>query len=157
MRKQVVQTLGQLSLVVAIALTVFSVSAVAQSLDLPMRAKVPFEFKVGAKTFPAGEYSFQRSNMNSGDLIVRVNNIESDRNAFPMTIPVVRYTAQEKGSVVFNRYGDEYFLAEIWAAGATTGRALPRSNEEREVRHKYRDITRKLGQRVTITIEVATP
>jgi hypothetical protein len=43
------------------------------------------------------------------------------------------------GSLVFHRYGDEYFLSEIWPAGSSTGRGLPKSRAERELKRKAQD------------------
>ena len=37
------------------------------------------------------------------------------------------------GKLVFNRYGDQYFLSKIWAPSSDTGRELPKSRLEREV------------------------
>ena len=34
---------------------------------------------------------------------------------------------------VFHRYGDHYFLVQVWPAGATTGRAIPKSRQELEI------------------------
>jgi hypothetical protein len=35
--------------------------------------------------------------------------------------------------LVFHRYGSQYFLAQVWSAGNSEGRELPRSRAEREV------------------------
>jgi hypothetical protein len=31
-----------------------------------------------------------------------------------------------------HRLGDQYFLSQIWAAGSSTGRVIPKSRSERE-------------------------
>jgi hypothetical protein len=41
--------------------------------------------------------------------------------------------APDQGKLVFNRYGDRYFLSEIWTAGDTSGRTLLVSKVEREL------------------------
>ena len=41
--------------------------------------------------------------------------------------------APEKGKLVFSRYGDQYFLSEIWMTGASVGHKLPRSRREVEI------------------------
>jgi hypothetical protein len=38
-----------------------------------------------------------------------------------------------QGKLVFHRYGDEYFLSQIWQAGVNAGRELPKSRREIEV------------------------
>jgi hypothetical protein len=35
--------------------------------------------------------------------------------------------------LVFNRYGDQYFLSKIWTRSSLTGRGLTKSRLEREV------------------------
>jgi hypothetical protein len=40
---------------------------------------------------------------------------------------------QRHSKLVFRRYGDEYFLREVWISGAMTGREFPMSRRERQV------------------------
>jgi len=42
-------------------------------------------------------------------------------------------TPASKTKLVFNRYRDQYFLAEIWVEGATLGRRLLKSSREKEL------------------------
>jgi len=41
--------------------------------------------------------------------------------------------ASQQTKLVFTRYGDQYFLSEIWMAGTTVGQKLPKSRREREL------------------------
>ncbi len=45
--------------------------------------------------------------------------------------------AQEKTKLVFHRYGDQYFLAQIWTEGNNRGLELPKTRREREVAMSY--------------------
>jgi len=47
--------------------------------------------------------------------------------------PLVRSGAPEQSTLVFNRYGSSYFLADIWWAGVTSGLELPKSKTEKEL------------------------
>jgi hypothetical protein len=40
---------------------------------------------------------------------------------------------QAESKLVFNRYGDHYFLSQIWEAGDNAGRELMKSREERQL------------------------
>jgi hypothetical protein len=74
-----------------------------------------------------------------------------------MTIPVNTLEPTESGRLVFHRYGDDYFLYEIWPAGATTGRELVQSHREKEVQRKLREdvgAALKTPRPQTITIVV---
>jgi len=41
--------------------------------------------------------------------------------------------------VLFLRYGNEYFLSEVWPKGGSVGRALPKTRVERELERKAQD------------------
>ena len=38
----------------------------------------------------------------------------------------------EQGKLIFNRYGDNYFLSQVWPPGVT-GRGIAKSNREKEL------------------------
>jgi hypothetical protein len=42
-------------------------------------------------------------------------------------------TIQREGKLIFNRYGDTNFLAQVWRPGRTDGNALLASKSEREM------------------------
>jgi len=44
----------------------------------------------------------------------------------------VKSHAADHGSLVFDRYGDKYFLRQIWTAGETGGLECPKSRAEKE-------------------------
>jgi hypothetical protein len=44
-----------------------------------------------------------------------------------------RNSAPDQSSLVFHRYGSNYFLADIWWAGVTSGLELPKSKTEKEL------------------------
>ena len=58
--------------------------------------------------------------------------------------------------VVFHRYGQRYFLSEVWAPGQQTGRQLVKSAEERSVEKQLAAISSKseLARNSYETVEV---
>jgi hypothetical protein len=92
-----------------------------------LTAKVPFDFTVGRKSFPAGEYTL-KVDANSGTIFLQ----SADRryNMFALTIPASSGKNQT-AHLTFNRYGDQYFLSQIWGRGSN-GREVIRSAAERE-------------------------
>jgi hypothetical protein len=56
----------------------------------------------------------------------------------------------EKTKLVFNRYGSQYFLAEIWVGSAALGRQLPKTSREKEL---AKEVASDLTQR---RVEVVT-
>ena len=132
MKKEVVKGLAKISLLVVMTMIAVGTPAKAQSLEYTLTAKIPFDFTVADKTFQAGEYSILRAQPSAGDTILRISSKDGHTNINRWTIPVIRLTSQDKATLVFHRYGDEYFLAQIWPAGANTGRLLPKSRGERD-------------------------
>ena len=160
MKKQILQLSGRIGLMLVIAMTIVNSSAKGQSLEYGMKVRIPFDFKVDKQEFPAGDYSFRRASQTSGDLVVHIESTDGKANGFPVTFPVIGTKTREKGGVVFHRYGNDYFLAEMWAPGSTTGRGLSRSDGERKLQKQLGDLSdaapkeKRVG---TITIEVTGP
>ena len=123
--------LVKFGLVAVIAMVASVVPTKAQSLQNPLTVNIPFDFTVLDKKLPAGKYSFSRAQVSDGDLVVQISSADG-KSVARLTRPVVTRDAANDGMLVFHQYGDEYFLYEIWPAGANTGRAFPKSRAERE-------------------------
>lgn len=95
-----------------------------------LRASVPFDFVVGGRTMPAGDYVLGTP----GDLgLLRVQNAAAGITpALTATNAADGPLDGDKSFLTFHRYGNDYFLAEIWNGSAATGRSLPMSRTERE-------------------------
>jgi hypothetical protein len=113
-------------LMISILMVLSAVSANAQRGG-SFVAKVPFAFTVSGKTLPAGEYLFARGTQASSEVV----SIRSrDGGAFAQTKPVQTQDIREKSQVIFKRYGDQYFLFQIWVSGKSFGRELFKSGTE---------------------------
>lgn len=135
--KKVVVKFGLLAVVAMIAA---SVPTKAQSLQYKLTANIPFDFTVIDKKLPAGKYSISRAQNSNGDMVIQIVSADGEENVSRLTIPVLTRDPVKRGTLVFHQYGDEYFLSEIWPAGGTTGRELPKSRSEREVERKNSDV-----------------
>ena len=125
-----------------LAMTIVAgVSAQAQSLQYKLTANIPFDFTVGEKKLSAGKYSVGRAQETSGDKVLQIRSTDGNVIVNRFSIPVVTFNPKNQGSLVFHRYGDDYFLSQIWPAGASTGRALPKSHAERELERNARENT----------------
>jgi|SRR4030095_6425234 hypothetical protein len=136
MKRSFTKGLTMGGLVIGLAMFAATASANAQSLEHPTRVNVPFDFVVANKKLPAGKYLISRAQPNAGDLVLAVTSRDNQANAFSFTVPVQVLTATDKGKLVFHRYGDQYFLSEVWPAGATTGRVMAKSGAERDLEKK---------------------
>ncbi len=103
----------------------------AQAASSKVFAKIPFEFEVGGKTLPAGDYKFvHRTLRGIHPDVVLVQNRDTDATATVMTRPVLDWASPGQAKIVFHRYGNHYFLSQFWL-GSWTGREIPESHRER--------------------------
>lgn len=133
--KQVVR-LTMIGLLSVVAMVVMVGSAQAQSLGNKIRINVPFEFSVGDKKLPAGEYSIGRAMPSSGDTVLLISRVNEKDSVFPLTNSAQSLEPKDADTLVFHRYGDQYFLFQVWPAGATYGRVVVKSRSEREAQRK---------------------
>lgn len=93
-----------------------------------VQVSVPFRFRVGGKTFAAGEYT-----MVAGSHQVRVVSQGDNRTlAIAIANDFAGHSAGANGRVVFRCYGEHCFLAEVWSPVEDNGRQLVTSREEAE-------------------------
>ncbi|HEY6216370.1 MAG TPA: hypothetical protein VIW74_06875, partial [Pyrinomonadaceae bacterium] len=86
----------------------------------------------GEKTFPAGKYEFERIWKNSDSVWV-IRHKDNVGESMLLTRPVRANETQQETRLVFHRYGDLYFLSEIWTAGDELGREIQMSNREKSL------------------------
>jgi hypothetical protein len=135
MKTQIAKGLAILMVTLAFA----AASAVVANGQTPqgLRAQVPFDFVAADKTLPAGEYQVRPYN-DSGNLIV-IGNHDGDR-AIQLSNPAQRREKQLGAKLVFHKYGNTYFLSQIWMAGESTGRQVPRTRQERAMERELKAI-----------------
>jgi hypothetical protein len=139
MKNVVAKGVAKLGLLAVMMIIAASVSANAQSLNYRLTANIPFEFSVAGQKLPAGKYWVNRAQIGNGDAVVQIRSTDGHQNITRLTIPVSVLNPAKDGSLVFHRYGDDYFLSEIWPAGGQTGRVLPKTRTERELERKAQD------------------
>ncbi len=153
MKRQIVRGTTMLLLAVALAFVTAVASANAQSRR--SIADVPFEFVAGNKTLPAGHYTIADSTL-AGN-VVQITARKKDASVFAMTVGLSTKAANEEGKLVFHRYGNRYFLAEIWTGGNREGQKLSKSREEKSIENELAIISSKteLPQRSYERVEIA--
>jgi len=127
MKKQALKNFTMLGLL----LMVTAVSVAAQS-ERSKVTNIPFNFIVGGKTLPAGEYTVE-PNRRDYDKVWLVQSRDGHASALFITMPARASETQEKTKLVFHKYGDQYFLSQIWTAGGNSGRELLMPRLERDV------------------------
>ena len=91
------------------------------------------------QTLPAGKYSIGRSQETSGDTVLQIRSNDGQSTTNRFSIPIVSFKTKSRGELIFHRYGDQYFLSEVWPAGGGTGRAFLKTRTERDLEKSARD------------------
>jgi hypothetical protein len=112
------------------ALTVMTSTRVARAQET-MRVNVPFDFVAGNTSLPAGEYSVETSGPTH--TLILIDRKDASTSALIITNAAVSAEPQSESKLIFNRYGDRYFLSQVWTAGYSTGRQLLKSAREKEM------------------------
>jgi hypothetical protein len=121
----------QLFALLSLGVIMAASSAFAQTV----KADIPFSYIVSGGTLPAGEYTIQKLALSSQTLVIRSSDGQTQRMVQPNRCEAMNAPGQSK--LVFHKYGDEYFLAEIWVAGNNSGHQFPKSRRETQVARDY--------------------
>jgi len=121
MKRQVLTLVGVLSLLLAAG------SAYAQTIRV--KADVPFGFIADKTTLAPGQYTLQTLGTD------RIVLISSGSRPVAMVIAngILSAEPSENTKLVFHRYGDRYFLSQIWVAGENSGHQLRKGAREAEM------------------------
>lgn len=130
MKKQILNLVVTLSIIVTLAVAGFA------GLSAKVTASIPFDFMVGNKKLPAGKYTVERHNININGLLF-IRSAETKSSAAFLTMDASGKNSPE-ARLVFRRYGNQYFLAQIHD-GINSGRELIKSKAEREAASAERD------------------
>ena len=84
-----------------------------------MKVNVPFSFAVEDHSLPAGEYTITTV---TPERSIRIASADGKHAAVINTLPNYVSQPSTKTYLVFHRYGDQYFLAQVWTAGENVGR-----------------------------------
>ena len=114
----------------AFALSAFAPGsrAIAQNSSEHVVATVPFDFRTGSEVMPAGKYDIRTLS----DHVLLLRGVTQNRSQILMAIGSTTMKPTDKGRLVFHRYGNKYFLHQIWSPSATNGFELPKSHAEKE-------------------------
>ena len=116
------------------AIALFAASSLAAAGNLSaqnyqMKANIPFAFTMGSKTLPAGSYTVSSP-------MPYVVTVRNNQNHLGAASAVHDSDKQSRNSVlVFNRYGDQYFLKEILSPNAMNV-SVPRCKREKSAQRQ---------------------
>src|SRR5438093_8352086 len=102
---------------------VLGISTRAQSRNRQqLRVDIPFAFNVGNTSLPAGEYRIHVVNPSSDRSVLQIASLDGRSTMMVQTTDIEGWSTS-KPKLTFRRYGDQYFLAQVWMAAESTGLA----------------------------------
>jgi len=118
---------------VVVTLVVLSGMAAAQlASNTRIVAQVPFEFMVANKIVPAGTWEVRTATMDRRTLTIA--NVDAKVGLLSGSSWTEGKQSAAHYALVFNRYGDRYFLTGIKVQGSKITYRLPASKAEAELR-----------------------
>jgi len=112
-----------LAFLAATLISMCSARAHAQSVEF----KVPFDFIVGNQTLPTGTYRVSHADQN----VLLIRSLDGRSHALTSTFATdARQPAG--GQIVFNRYGNRYFLHEVLCSDLAMNAEIPKSRNEKQ-------------------------
>lgn len=117
-------------LMLAAAAALLAAPAAYSQLNPSVQARIPFAFEVSNRTLPAGEYVVETGPVPG---LIKLDCADCHTRIFVGTNAVRSSHTMGEAKLVFQRYGDRYFLRQIWTVGTDTGREVPMSKAEKEL------------------------
>lgn len=114
-------TVLRLTVILAVVMA-FTASAYAQGLSAK-RSKfvVPFEFNVGQKVLAPGEYT-----VSADSEVIRIQSKDGKQHIAQLPSAKVGNGRETSSKLMFKRYGDSYYLAQVWLSDGF-GRQIKRT------------------------------
>jgi hypothetical protein len=113
-------------MVLAAVALILGSAAFSQTVSL--RAEVPFNFVVGDKVYPAGEYALKT--FGNGNALLSVACRSTKESVLTLPYPITSAMPAKHSALIFQRVGDAYFLQQVWKAGSPIGMGLHLSHLE---------------------------
>jgi hypothetical protein len=124
-----------------------AVSICAQSQERPIaQADVPFPFTVENTNLPAGAYTIS---VLPPSHIIKVQSADTGKSVIIPALPAETLQGAGQGKLVFRRFGNLYFLTQVWESGNKTHRDVQSGKLANE-------LAKHDGQPQTLTILATT-
>src|ERR1700730_151716 len=123
--------LPSLVIALAFALTIYPNKAQAQLVG-DLVVNIPFQFHAGNAKLPAGEYRIHVLD-DSNPTVMEITSSDGSTSALFQVRDTDVNATPGKDELVFNKYGNRYFLAKLFQEGSDQGRQVIASNYEKTV------------------------
>jgi len=132
--------------IAAVFVMLLAIASANAQTNNQVAANIPFDFYVNNQKFAAGEYVIERANPSSleASLIFRQKDGKNSRIVMMLPLAVNAQSGKAQPSLIFNRYGAEYFLSEIRNPADSFGAQLPKVKKERSLAMQFGEPTREI-------------
>ena len=115
------------------ALTIHPAKVHAQIIG-ELEVNIPFQFYAGSTKLPAGNYVVHMLDNSTSDLkIMEISSANGSTSALFEVEDTEANPAPRKSELIFNKYGNRYFLAKVFDEGNQDGSRVPQSQYEKRV------------------------
>ena len=143
MKKQVV---GFMLLLITVG---FMSGVVHAQTSYGVKANVPFDFYVGDQAFRASAITVRR--MSSFDGVLLISGADNGPRQIRLTNSLQSTSRSNEAKLVFHKYGNRYYLAQVWTDGSS-GRELLKSRGERALQREMRLVAKNASEPKMVTI-----
>ena len=117
--------------VLVLTLALLPTIAFAQLDSTFLKADVPFAFTVGDRTIPAGACLVRAAGVTRDALWI--GNVTDKIGTYVLPLHTSSLKPSGRTVMVFHKYGDRYFLAQVWFEGRSVGQGTSLGKDEKEL------------------------
>ena len=100
-----------------------------------LEVNIPFQFHAGDAKLPAGKYIIHTVD-NSDLTLMEISSEDGSTSALFEVHDAEANSTPGKSELIFNKYGNRYFLAKLFDEGNPSGSQVPKSRYEKVVSHE---------------------
>jgi hypothetical protein len=120
-----------LFIALVVALTIYPTKAHAQIIG-DLEANIPFQFHAGNTKLPPGKYVIRV--LDNTDLtFMEISSADGSTSALFEVREAEVNSAPAKSELIFNKYGNRYFLAKLFDEGNPSGSTVDESRYEKRI------------------------
>jgi hypothetical protein len=113
------------------ALMIYPTTARAQIIG-DVEANIPFQFYAGDTKLPAGEYRIHI--LDNADLgVMEISRVDGSASALVQIQEAEANSEPAQGELIFNKYGDRYFLTQLFDEGNPSGSKVIESRYAKKI------------------------
>jgi hypothetical protein len=129
--QEIKHQLPALFIALIFALTMYPTRARAQIIG-DLEVSIPFQFHAGSTKLPPGKYVIHMLD-NSNLTVMEISSVDGTTSALFDVESAEANSAPAKNELIFNKYGNRYFLAELFDQENPSGSKVVESRYEKRI------------------------